>query len=105
MLVRWYFKTGFKYERRVNGQCQVIGRLCPVKSLNDRTYCPVFYTSNEPVIIHRRGGGKRRIWGSTRWNLAVPPLNVTSLIRVIPPNNFFIFDDFRYPPLPNVFIF
>lgn len=58
MLVRWYFKTGFKYERRVNGQCQVIGRLCPVKSLNDRTYCPVFYTSNEPVIIHRRGGGE-----------------------------------------------
>ena len=57
MLVRWYFKTGFKYERRVNGQCQVIGRLCPVKSLNDRTYCPVFYISNEPVIIHRRGGG------------------------------------------------
>lgn len=57
MLVRWYFKTGFKYERRVNGQCQVIGRLCPVKSLNDRTLCPVFYTSKGPVIIHRRGGG------------------------------------------------
>ena len=57
MLVRWYFKTDFKYERRVNGQCQVIGRLCPVKSLNDRTLCPVFYTSKGPVIIHRRVGG------------------------------------------------
>ena len=107
MLVRWYFKTGFKYERRVNGQGQAIGRLCPVKSLNDRTLCPVFYTSKGPVIIHRRGGGERRIWGSTRWNLAVPHLNVTSLIRVIPPNNFLFLMTFAIPPppLPHVFIF
>lgn len=41
MLVRWYFKTGFKYERRVNGQGQAIGKLCPVKSLNVPSFTPL----------------------------------------------------------------
>ena len=30
----------------INGQCPVKNKFCPVTSLDDRTFCPLFYASN-----------------------------------------------------------